>query len=162
MNIITFFEKQVEKWNDDNKCGYCWHFEAPLRLSDLNESVQKTEECCVRVFLTDYSFSITPQYSPIFGRSAGLPTKRHSFTIYYLLNDRIDINVYSEQKGHLLNESKWKQIIEPLLDCDMSLDICELFENILEWSISRAEIVIDFQDQNYTGLKIIYNLNEKI
>jgi len=162
MNIITFFKQQVQKWNDENKCGFCWHFEAPLRLSDLNESVQKTTDCCVRVFLTDYSYSVTPQYSPTFGRVTGTPTKRHTFTIYYLLNDRIDINVYLEQQGYPLSESKWKKIIEPLLDCNLSLDICDIFGNILEWSIARADIVIDFQDQNYTGLKVIYNINEKI
>jgi len=57
MDIVDFWSKQITIWDENNKCGLCWSFGAPLVSSQLNiEQSIPGKECCVNVFLTDITF----------------------------------------------------------------------------------------------------------
>ena len=158
-NFVDFFQAQINKWNDEQLCGYCWEFEAPLRLSDLNESVQKTDDCCVRVFMTDWSFNIIREYAPN-NYVKDYKVRQNRFSLYFLLNDRIDINVYKEQDGHPLSESKWETILKPILECLQEFDFCELYGQPAQYVSEMWRPTLDYADQNYSGWRIDYTINE--
>lgn len=151
--IVEAFEKLIANYNENNRCGFCWEFEAPLRISDMNESVKKTEpdDCCVRVFLTNLRFNNSNE-KPKISRS---PIKRivEVATVYVLKYDDVGLNTYSEMDGHPLSESKWKTILKPLYDCLMCLDFCEVEPALQIESISGAT-EIDILADNYTGWRL--------
>lgn len=156
MNVIDFWQKQVNKWNDESKCDFCWEFSAPLYRSDLNK-IQRKEECCTYVFLTDYSVELRNEYN----QSTGLIPRRyndHAFNLYLLRQGDLGTNNYNEINGHPIADSNWETIYKPILECleqeDLLLDFCEFIgvaPNVMRW---RFDMVRAFQDDNYIGWKL--------
>ena len=156
MNIITFFEDLTKKWNEENHCGNCWTFAAPLGEAEMNSSKKTDEEkCCVHFFVTNYKTSSS--YTK--NNQTGQKNREwcdHIFTMYAVKHSDISLNIYNEQPFHPIDESLWKTHLEPLqncLGCGNEIDLCELgydFE-IFKWDM---EIVKKYEDSNYTGWKI--------
>lgn len=167
MDLIGIFKKLTEKWNEELKCGFCWIFDAPLTDSGVNESVMQTdpEECCpVKVFITNYSFRENKQYNNI---TALLTNESidHTFTASFVAFDRIDTNVYNEQLGHPLSESKWESILRPLQACicdttTLQNDICELICKRILITQFNAIVRINWLDNNYTGWSVTMTLRD--
>lgn len=157
MNPITFFEKQVEKWNEDQKCGFCFQFSAPLKESAINiQQIRENDNCCVQVMLTDLRLSVQKQYD---SKSFIIQDDCiYSFNLFVLKPSSLGVNNYNEINGHSVMESKWKTILEPLLECfgcDAILDLCEIWNypiQVTNWG--QAEVLINYQDMNYDGWKI--------
>lgn len=155
MNIVAFFQELVDKWNAEQKCGFCWSFSAPLSNSGMNMSLAKDGECCcVHLFLTyigtDYGYKTA---------NTGVKNLEWNdtfFTLYVVKQTNLGVNVYNEIPNHPIDESLWESILEPLencLGCGNELELCEMgypFE-IMKW---RKETVILEHDDNYTGWKI--------
>ena len=160
IDLVDFFEKQIAKWNEEEKCGYCWEFEYPERISDLNES-QQEGDCCLRVFMTDLTFSKTRGYDPTNSYIISQAVTQR-FSLYFLMNDRIDINVHKEQKRHPVSESKWHTILKPIMDCVGDLDFCEILGLPIRYDSENWQAVLDFQDQNYSGWRVQLSLTERI
>ncbi len=161
IDIVDFFEQQIELWNEERKCGYCWDFEYVERISDLNESEQQEDECCLKVFLTDLTLTKNRNYANNqFYITSKSVTQR--FNLYFLINDRIDINVYQEQKRHPIEESKWKKILKPIMDCISDLDFCVITGLPIRYDSENWSVVLDFQDQNYSGWRVQFSLTETI
>ena len=156
MNVITFFEDAVTKWNAEDKCGLCWSFGAPLSESGMNASEPTdADKCCVHLFVTYYKTSTS--YTK--NTATGLKNREwcdHIFTMFAVQGSDIGLNVYNEQPNHPINESLWKTHLQPLQDClgcGNELELCELgyeFE-ISKWDM---EVVKKLEDMNYTGWKI--------
>ena len=53
VDIVDFFKEQTETWNEEQRCGFCYSFGAPLFNSEIN--VQQTDDCCMQVFLSNVS-----------------------------------------------------------------------------------------------------------
>ena len=157
MNPIDFFEQQVAKWNEDEKCGFCFSFSAPLVESAINiQQIRKDEECCVQVMITDVGFQNN------FTRNATtrLLTEEicdHTFTLFVLAPDSLGINNYNEIANHSVEESKWKRILQPLQDCfgcGLILDFCDFWQFPVEVTQWRGTSLLNYQDNNYSGWKI--------
>lgn len=155
-DIVNLFKKKIEQWNKSNKCGYCWEFSAPLRVSDLNEYQQRGEDCCVHVFLTNLRGNET-NYRPAMSYTIA-PTRQFA-TVYFLMKDNIGVNVYNEIDGHPISESKWETILKKIFECIFHIDFCDINENILIEGISW-QTKIDWQDSNYTGWQFDFTFNE--
>ena len=165
MNVVDFFKRQVTKWDDELKCGFCWEFDAPLTESGVNESVMQTDpdDCCpVKVFITNLSERKNRQYQQTTGLLQRYSTD-YTFTLHALMFDRVDTNVYSEQLGHPVSESKWETILSPIQSCICEEEILEFCEilckniHILAWNaITR----INWLDNNYTGWSITITLRD--
>lgn len=165
MDVIGFFKQQVDKWNEDEKCGFCWEFDAPLTDSGVNESVMQTDpdECCpVKVFVTNLSKRDNRTYD---NRSTLLTDFNidYTFTLHVLKFDELGTNVYAEQIGHPVSESKWVTILKPLQDCvceENILEFCELIckkIKIINWNATTR---INWLDNNYTGWSITMTLRD--
>ena len=164
MDVIDFFKQQTNIWNEELKCGFCWEFDAPLTDAGVNESIMQTDsdECCtVKVFITNLSERKNRQYN----NNTGLLTEYtadYTFTLHVMAFDRIDTNVYSEQLGHPLEESKWISILKPLQDCvceENVLKFCDIIckkIKIINWN---AVTRINWLD-NYTGWSITITLRD--
>lgn len=149
IDIIGLFEQKLNEWNNIQKCGYCWEFEAPLRESDMNESEKKEEECCVRSFLTNLTVRVNRRYE---NGLVGEKVARYEFDLYFLKYDDIGLNTYEEMEGYPISESKWKKILLPLKECvSQGFDFCGILGRHLKVVDEEWETRIDFLDQNYTG-----------
>jgi len=160
MNLVSFWQQQIDKWNTDTKCGFCWDFSAPLIESATN-IVQPTpgKECCVKVmFLQDKqpAFSTSNAYS----NQTGLlnsQTCSTSFQLLVVIDSKLGLNNYNEVKGHSTEESRWETILQRLqecLSCDANLDFCTFLgstRRITSWS---GQQVINYNDSNYCGYRI--------
>lgn len=165
MDVVNFFKQQVTKWNDETKCGFCWEFDAPLTDAGVNESVMQTDpdECCpVKVFITNLSERKNRTYNT---QSKLLTdyTIDYTFTLHALVFDEVGTNVYQEQLGHPVSESKWETILKPIEDCvcpEEILEFCDLICKkilITQWNaITR----INWLDNNYTGWSITMTLRD--
>lgn len=157
MDIVNFWKQQTDKWAQDEKCGMCWAFHAPLTESALNLA-QLTEEHkgCINLFLTNLSFLEVNQYSPGTGLVNGKSCE-YQFTLYALQASRLGQNNYNEMKGYSVNESKWATVFKPVIDClscDVILDFCEIQgynADVTKWA---ATMVTNYQDNNYDGWRI--------
>lgn len=163
MNVIDFFKTVAEKWNTENRCGFCWTFGAPLSEFGMNESrLTFSDQCCVQMFVTEYETDTTYQFSEL-----NLPNKKfcdHIFSIYVVQPSNLGINTFNEIKGHDISESLWETILKPIqncIGCGNEFDLCELGYdfNIIRWKMS----VVKFkEDQNYTGWRIMGIFRETI
>lgn len=156
MDIVNFWDLQTAKWSEDDKCGLCWAYGAPLTESALNlEQLEEDTKCCVHLYLTSLQFSKKVTFATTgFVNSESC---EYSFTIYALKPSRIDLNNYTEIKGYSKETSKWVTVYEPIIDClscENVLDFCEILGynvDIIKWD---AFLVSNFRDTNYDGWKI--------
>lgn len=160
MNIVQFWEQQVAKWDAEQKCGMCWHFEAPMTESAVS-IIQPPEgkECCVQVFLVRErvnAFTTTYNYNA----NTNLVNQVRcttNFQLYVLIKGDIGTNNHTEIKGHTTEKSKWDDIlwkIEECLSCDALIDFCTFLgynPNITNWS---GQQVVNYLDQAYAGYKL--------
>lgn len=164
MDIVSFWKDQIDLWNEQEKCGLCWEFSAPLVTSQIN--IVQDETCCVHVFLTDIKFRETKQRNAV----SGLVTSKlcvWSFSLYALSKSPLGVNNYNEIKGHPIEESKWETIFKPLIDClgcDNILDTCELLgvTNVNVDMNGDATLIHNYLDENYNGWKINYQFTQII
>lgn len=156
MEIVDFWKRQVDKWQTENKCGFCWEFGAPLKDSQLN--IEQTDEaCCTYVFLTEIETVETPKFSPNTGFLNGKNCDT-TFTLYVVRKGDLGTNNYSEIKGHPISESNWETIFNPIsecLDCNLILDFCTL-EYGLKIDITQWRKTLEHAafDNNYFGWKV--------
>lgn len=152
--IIDFFETLIEKWNNEQKCGFCWEFSAPLSESGMNKH-QSENPCCVHAFITDYA----TQSGYTKDRLTNLANREwcdHNFVLYVVMQSNLGINVYNEISNHSIDAGLWKSILKPIqncLGCGNELELCEMGYNfeITKWTM---QTVLLKEDENYTGWKI--------
>ena len=161
MNIVQFFKNVSDVWNEENKCGFCWNFSAPLSESSMNEYTPTNDKkCCVNLFITNYTTSNGYKLAQAPGINIGatsLDWCDHIFTLYVVKNAEIGLNTYNEQPNHDVEESLWSTILDPLqncLGCGNEIDLCDFgndFE-IIKWNMEAVKYK---DDSNYTGWKIM-------
>lgn len=165
MDIVEFWKDQVDLWNEQNKCGLCWEFSAPLVTSQIN-IVQQEETCCVNVFLTDIRFREVKNRNTTTGLMIGKSCV-WTFSLYVLKKENLGVNNYNEIKDHPIEESKWDTIFKPIIDClgcDNILDTCELLgvTNVNVDMASDAVLIHNYLDANYNGWKLNYTFTQII
>lgn len=156
MNPIRFFEKQIEKWNEDNLCDQCYFFSAPLKREAINlQQIREEHKCCVQVMLTDLISNCIKDYNT----TTGLLVNRineYSFNLYILIPSKLGMNNFNEIKGHDEDESKWSKILEPLLECFLCSDVldCEILGYPIEVPRWQMNSELNLQNNNYDGWRI--------
>jgi len=165
MDIIDFWKKQTDIWNEENKCGFCWDFSAPLVPSQINivQTEPTEEDCCIKVFLTDLKF----RESIVRNTTTNLITNKTcvwNFSLWVMQYKDLGINNYNEIKGHPIDESKWETVFKPLIDClgcDNILDTCEILgeTNVNVAFNGDAALVHQYLD-GYNGWKINYTFTQ--
>lgn len=168
MNLISFWQDQVTKWNTENKCGLCWEFGAPL-IESAVETYTPTigKECCVQVLLVRDKitpFSTTNTYDS----RTSLRTNavcNHGFQLLFLLPSDIGTNNFNEIKNHPTTESKWDTILsrlEECISCDMNIDFCDIIGmqyRVTQWS---AQQVINYTSKAYSGYRLTVNFQKTV
>lgn len=162
MDIVKFWKDQTELWNEQEKCGLCWEFSAPLVSSQIN--IVQDETCCVNVFLTDIRFRETKQRNSVTGLTIG-KTCIWTFSLWCLKKENLCVNNYNEIKGYPVDESKWETIFKPIIEClgcDNILDTCELLgvTNVNVDMNQDATLIHNYLDNNYNGWKINYTFTQ--
>lgn len=162
MDIVDFLKQQTEIWDNEQKCGFCWNFGAPLVNSQLNiEQDAENEACCVSIFVTDITGGENLSYN-----TAGLVTTAYcdkTFTMYALIKSPMGVNNYTEIKGHPVEESKWNTIFKPLEDCltcGNPFDFCEILGYNMQTTSKRWSIVHNWLNNNYNGWKFTFTIRK--
>ena len=173
MDIVDFWAQQIEKWNSQAKCGFCWEFAAPLVPSQINIVLSEPmpahpividDNCCVKVFLTDLRFREIIVRNSV----TSLITSKTcvwNFSVYALMQKQLGINNYNEIKGHPIEQSKWVTVFKPLIDClgcENILDTCEIL-GITSVNVempSDAQLIHNYLDNNYNGWKVNYTFTQ--
>ena len=162
MDIIDFWKKQTELWNEQNKCSLCFEFSAPLVTSQIN--IVQEETCCVKVFLTDIKFREFKTRNT----TTNLITSKNcawNFSLWCLVPVKLGVNNYNEIKGHSVDESKWNEVFYPLINClgcDNILDTCELLgvTNVNVDMSGDATLIHNYLDNNYNGWRVNYSFTQ--
>jgi len=163
MRLIDFFEKQVERWNETNKCNYCFEFHAPLTEEALNKQ-QLINPCCVQVMFTrdvGNAFGIDRTYNNVLSQVSD-EWEFKNFRLYFIIPEGFDRNNYDEVLGHDKDLSKSKTL-EDLELCisEMELNFCEFVGtnwNVTQWT---AQQLLDFRDRNYTGYRLNVSIRKR-
>ena len=156
IDIFNFWNNLFIQWNDENKFWLCWHFKGVLR-EDLFNTIKFTNEqiesCCVVGGL--FNIKVRKERS----------TDRciMSFDLFVGVPSRLDIQVYNENEAHPMEEGKWDKYILPLLECFGCGDIfCETINEETEHNFElinySAEPLVNFQDYNFDGVRIKYEI----
>jgi len=159
MDIVDFWNKQVTKWQEDQKCGLCWEFGAPLVNSQINIQ-QSAEPCCVQVMLTNirYRKNIVRNNITQFITSESCTW---TATVYAVQEMPIGVNNYNEIKDHPISESKWTTVFNPILEClgcENLLDYCVILgKDVIINQIGDAELIHNYLDKNLNGWRITYS-----
>ncbi len=166
MNIVSFWEQQIEKWNTDQKCDLCWVFSAPLTESAMNiQQLREDSKCCVQVMLLRDkvpAFSTNNTYNE-YGLLIDVKCNT-SFQLLVAVPTTLGINNYNEIAGHSTDESRWSTIlynIEQCLKCDALLDFCEFLGDnprVTQWSAMQE--LRDKTDNNYAGYRLTATFQE--
>jgi hypothetical protein len=157
MDIIDFWQKQVDKWNEENHCGLCWEFGAPLQQSQSNiQQLREDTKCCVQVFITDLSWEKHRSYNP----TTGLVVSEYcdwTFNLFMLIPSELGKNNYNEISGYPIEESKWLTIFKPLIDCtacDPIIDFCEILGYNVQIPKWGGKTVHNYLAMVYDGIRI--------
>lgn len=162
MDIVKFWKDQVGKWMEENKCGFCWEFHAPIKDDRINIQ-QFDDPCCVQVFVTDPVISKEVNYSPRTERMTYVSC-RTTFTVRMLVHAELGTNMYNEIPEHPTQEGIWEKILNPLMEClgcGEFLDWCELAgvnPRVREW---RSTVEADYTDEVLYGWKTRITIEEK-
>jgi len=154
MDIVEFFSALVAQWEEDDKCGLCWVFTAPLSLDALNlYQIREEDKCCVIVAITDLVQETVHRQNP---KTTLLQEKKRvtEFNIHFLTTGNLGVNNYDEIKDHPLAESKWATMVKPIWDCVGEPDLqewCEVYGDQLIIEKWRGQMRLDWQDMNYSG-----------
>ena len=161
MDIVNFWNKQVSKWNDESKCGFCWEFGAPLVKSAANIQ-QKREFCCVNVLLTNLWEDDIPTF--VVNEPYEVERKhRFGFTLWVGIQSDLGTNNFNEIKNHPIEESKWETIFQPLSEClgpNLFLDECEIQGYLFKRTAWRKDLILNDMDLNLSGWKITASFEE--
>jgi hypothetical protein len=152
-DIVDFFKEQTEKWNEQERCNFCYSFGAPLFNSELN--VQQTDDCCVQVFLANISVKSN------FAQQVGMRGYKeliscvYTFDLYLLKQVPMGQNNYNEIANHPIEESKWENIFKPLLNCfACGINECNEIVFFGGYNNYNVSLVDNYLDNNYNGIKI--------
>lgn len=162
MEPVTFWKTLIEKYNTDEKCGWCWNFFAPLTEVDLN-LVKGGEECCINVFLTwdrGLDFQTETNWDATFGININ-PVEVYNYDLWFLIKSPVGINNYNEKPDHAIEESRYETIFKPLRNCinfDMLNDICKDFGV----SSFNGRNIYDYQDEMFFGIKLTVSTQKRI
>lgn len=163
MNPIDFFEAQVERYNEENKCGLCWNFAAPLFESAINiQDIPEDKKCCIQLFLINLRESTINTYDP----NTNFITRKtcdYSFVLYVLIQSNMGLNNYTEKQGYSVQQSKWETIYKPLMDCmgcDAQLEFCEITGYPIQVTNWQMDMVNNYLDQQYAGYRITATFRE--
>lgn len=167
MNWIDFFQKQIDKYEEDQKCGFCWFFSAPLEESKVNiQQLREDSKCCVQVmFLQDKqaAFSVSTTYD----NTTTFITDRQcteNFRLLFLIPNVIDKNNYNEIDGHPIEESRSVDLmnLKDCIGCDFQFDFCEIIGTA--WQVIKWEGYqkLNYQDNNYIGYEVYVSLKKRV
>jgi len=159
MDIVDFWSKQVALWKDDQKCGLCWEFGAPLVNSQIN--VQQSENpCCVQVMLTNIRYRTNVVRNSI-SQLITENTCTWTVTVYAVQEVTLGTNNYNEIKDHPVEESKWVTVYNPILQClgcDNILGYCEILGyDVIVNQVGDAELIHNYLDKNLNGWRVNYS-----
>lgn len=167
MNYIEFFEKQIEKYNKESKCDFCWFFSAPLTRSAMNvQQLREDSKCCVQVmYVQDEGSAFSTQnnynFQTTFRQEAYC---QENFILYFLIPDNLGKNNYNEIDGYSIEESRSEVLmrLKDCISCDVNLDFCEFLNQ--EMFITRWDGYqhILKEDNNYIGYKVYVSLRDKM
>lgn len=167
MNFIDLFQRQIDKFNTDKKCDFCWFFSAPLEESATNiQELREDSKCCVQVmYLQDKqaAFSVQTNYD----QRSTLITDRfctENFRLLFLIPDTLGKNNYNEIEGHPIEESRSAVLmrLKDCISCDFQIDFCELIGE--QWQVIRWEGYqrINYQNNNYLGYEVSVTLRKRV
>lgn len=157
MDIIGFWQKQIDRWNNEGHCGMCWNFGAPLQESQSNiQQLKEDSKCCVQVFVTNLRWDKQTTYNA----QTGFAIKEYcdwSFELYMLMPSELGRNNYNEISGYPLDQSKWMRIFKPLISCSACEPIIE-FCGILGYTVQipkwSGSTIHNYLSGIYDGIKI--------
>ena len=149
--MIEFFEQLISDWNDEEKCGLCWNFYGAAR-SDYSNLINHGANCCVAVILLDFGsrYGYTRNQFDI-------NQKEYCEDYFELLvgvPSSLDIQFYNEISDDFKDTSKYKQYIEPIINClgcGIDLECNESGYEVMEWSWSLA---MNYQYHNLDGIRV--------
>lgn len=154
MDIVSFFKDIATRWNEEQKCGFCWSFSAPLSESGMNVSITQ-DKCCMHLFITHISYTHGYNTHPV-TRLKTIEWCDCHFTLYVVNQQNLGINTYNEIPNHPITESHWVKTLQPLLSClgcGNEIDLCN-FPGRLEITKWQMDTVLNHHDHNYTGWRI--------
>lgn len=158
-DIVDFFKAKTEKWNEEQRCGFCYSFGAPLFNSEMN--IQQSSVCCMQVFLSNVSLkSIYSQNKTNFNGFKQLEQCVYTFDLYLLKKVPMGINNYNEIDHHPIEESKWETIFKPLLNCfGCGINECNEIYNFGGYNNYNVYLIRNYLDNNYNGIKITASIS---
>jgi len=174
LDVINLWKLITEHFHEEEKCGFCWKFAAPLADSEANkQDIEREEdedeledcpECCVYVMVTELSTNQINQFNQ---RTSFLNSQvdDYTFTALIVKSDDIGTNTYNEEPGHPVEESKWETILKPLQRCltgDELRDFCKFngeHIQVTNWSMT---VVKNYLGNNYTGWRVRGTLRKRV
>jgi hypothetical protein len=148
--MIDFFENLISQWNEEEKCDLCWRFFGAGR-SDYSNLITH-DSCCVAVVLEN------------FGSRYGYSRNKYDinekeycedwFELIVGVPSSLDLSFYNEISDDFKDTSKYKQYIQPIIDCigcGIDIECNEQGYEVMEWSWS---LVLNYQDYNLDGIRI--------
>jgi hypothetical protein len=148
--MIDFFENLISEWNEEEKCGLCWRFFGAGR-SDYSNLITH-DSCCVAVILN------------AFGSRYGYSRNKYEinerqycedwFELIVGIPSTLDLSFYNEISDDFKDDSKYKQYIQPIINCigcGIDIECNEQGYEVIEWG---WELVLNYQDYNIDGIRI--------
>lgn len=161
IDIVNLFNQIANRFNDENKCGQCWEFHAPMWEDQINV-VKSDNPCCVQMMMTNVRMNTSTQYNTL----TNLVQNRYTdylFNLYVLKQSNAGVQNFNEIKEYNTNTSKWETIYKPLAECLSDYNILPLCDilgeklNVNSWSFTPVR---NYAAMNYDGWLISISLRK--
>lgn len=158
--MVEIWQRIAEYLQEQEACGLCFEFVGAGRsdyFNNLKPRVNEQGDCCVYLGLLrfggrrDYRLVDTSGF-----QETEIKFKDYNFEVIVGIPSRLDIQFYNENPDIDVSESKYVKYIKPVIDClGENFDLpCEPIFEGLEISEWRWDLLLNYQDLNFDGIKI--------
>ena len=145
-----------EKWNDDEKCGYCWNL-----VRTLDDHIKGTTNlykpvtddlCCVHAFLKGINYTNSKEVNNTFGYTE---VQYCDYRLHFYIVKQGNFNASKADESGC-KKSVYNDVITPLmncLNCEFESDLCSVSDGETVVTLNETyKPIINFGDENWSGL----------
>lgn len=164
-DVIIYLHQLINNFNENQECGFCWVFTAPLNNSTGNTYQIRDDNCkCVHFIVHRQRTSNNPTYGNVF-HALSQNIIRHTINFHVGLIAEFSENNWDEIKGYDLEDSRYFKYLKPLQGC-ITIKKLNEFCNILGYPMRISNL--DFEtipnpniyDENFVGYSVTLIIEE--
>ncbi len=166
-DVIDYLHKLIDRFNEEQNCGKCWVFTAPLDNATGNTYQIREENCdCVHFIVYRQRITETPTFGSVF-HAIRNNVIRHTITFHVGVIAKFSENNWDEIKGYDIEDGRYKKYLLPIQKClttNNFNDFCRILGYPMRITSLNLETIANpkIYDENFVGYSGSITFEEQV